>query len=322
MDDPVARARGLVVERDHPGFGRARMAGPTPRLSRTPARPGRPVGPPGRHPGRARRARLRRRRLFARDIARDGLPQGTTFVGMFRDRSGHLPVGRPDGRTRRTAGGDHRRPGCRTAPRNRDAPPLPRHPLATAVGTPGTRGGHRLRDAPLGGGEVPNPGLESTGTVETPAASRPATGRARTSWPTGCWRRQAGRRCPRRPVRTAAAGRVACVRTAGAGGQHRQPRRGDGATRRPAARQAAHRVRLRLLHTPLQDKQAALTWLWGALVAGTLRIDIRTFTLGELGAAWTEQAASPHAKCVVLADGAVPARSPSTPIRDDRSNRS
>ena len=66
------------------------------------------------------------------------------------------------------------------------------------------------------------------------------------------------------------------------------------------------------LHTPLRDKQAALAWLWGALVAGTLRIDIRTFTLGELGAAWTEQAASPHAKCVVLADGAIPTRSPCT----------
>ena len=37
-----------------------------------------------------------------------------------------------------------------------------------------------------------------------------------------------------------------CVRTAGAGGQHRQPLRGDGAAPgRPAARQAAHRVRLR-----------------------------------------------------------------------------
>jgi hypothetical protein len=46
MDDPVARARGLVVERDHPGFDADD--------------------------------------LLARDIARDGLPQGTTFVGMFR----------------------------------------------------------------------------------------------------------------------------------------------------------------------------------------------------------------------------------------------
>lgn len=72
------------------------------------------------------------------------------------------------------------------------------------------------------------------------------------------------------------------------------------------------------LHTPLQDKRAALTWLWGALAAGKLRIDIRTFALGELAAAWAEQAASPHAKCVVLAEETIP---PSTLIRDDRSSR-
>jgi crotonobetainyl-CoA:carnitine CoA-transferase CaiB-like acyl-CoA transferase len=85
MDDPVAWARGLVVERDHPGFGRARMAGPSPRLSRTPARPGRPVGPPGADT-RAVLSELGfdADDLLARDIARDGLPQGTTFVGMFR----------------------------------------------------------------------------------------------------------------------------------------------------------------------------------------------------------------------------------------------
>jgi NADPH:quinone reductase-like Zn-dependent oxidoreductase len=75
------------------------------------------------------------------------------------------------------------------------------------------------------------------------------------------------------------------------------------------------------LHTPLRDKQAALTWLWGALAAGTLRIGIRAFTLGDLAAAWTEQEASPHAKCVVLAEEALPAGPPFTPIRDDRSNR-
>jgi crotonobetainyl-CoA:carnitine CoA-transferase CaiB-like acyl-CoA transferase len=85
MDDPVARARGLAVERDHPGFGRARMAGPSPRLSRTPVRPGRPVGPPGADT-RAVLSELGfdAGDLLARDIARDGLPPGTTFVGMFR----------------------------------------------------------------------------------------------------------------------------------------------------------------------------------------------------------------------------------------------
>jgi NADPH2:quinone reductase len=75
------------------------------------------------------------------------------------------------------------------------------------------------------------------------------------------------------------------------------------------------------LHTPLRDKQVALAWLWGALAAGTLRIGIRTFTLGELTASWTEQEASPHAKCVVLAEDALPAGPPFMPIRDNRSNR-
>jgi NADPH:quinone reductase-like Zn-dependent oxidoreductase len=75
------------------------------------------------------------------------------------------------------------------------------------------------------------------------------------------------------------------------------------------------------LHTPLPNKQVALAWLWGALATGTLRIGIRTFTLGELAAAWTEQAASPHAKCVVLAEEDLPAGPPFTPIRDDRSHR-
>jgi crotonobetainyl-CoA:carnitine CoA-transferase CaiB-like acyl-CoA transferase len=85
MDDPVVRNRGLVVDRDHPGFGRARMAGPSPRLSRTPAQPAAPAGPPGSDT----RAVLEELGfnaddLLARDIARDGLPQGTTFLGMFR----------------------------------------------------------------------------------------------------------------------------------------------------------------------------------------------------------------------------------------------
>jgi crotonobetainyl-CoA:carnitine CoA-transferase CaiB-like acyl-CoA transferase len=85
MDDPVARARGLVVKRDHPGFGQARMAGPSPRLSRTPAQPGRPVGPPGADTRTVLgELGFDTDDLLGRDIARDGLPQGTTFVGMFR----------------------------------------------------------------------------------------------------------------------------------------------------------------------------------------------------------------------------------------------
>jgi crotonobetainyl-CoA:carnitine CoA-transferase CaiB-like acyl-CoA transferase len=61
------------------------MAGPSPRLSRTPPRPGRPVGPPGSDT-RAVLAELGLDAddLIARDVARESLPQGTTFVGMFR----------------------------------------------------------------------------------------------------------------------------------------------------------------------------------------------------------------------------------------------
>ncbi|WP_216896769.1 CaiB/BaiF CoA transferase family protein [Nocardia alni] len=85
MDDEVVRARGLSIEREHRGFGRARMAGPSQRLSVTPPRPTRPVGPPGSDT----RAVLDEfgfdsADLIARDVARDGLPQYTTFVGMFR----------------------------------------------------------------------------------------------------------------------------------------------------------------------------------------------------------------------------------------------
>jgi hypothetical protein len=85
MDDDVVRARGLSIERQHPGFGRARMSGPSRRLSLTPPRPGHPVGPPGSDT-RALLGELGfdSDDLIGRDIARDGLPEGTTFIGMFR----------------------------------------------------------------------------------------------------------------------------------------------------------------------------------------------------------------------------------------------
>jgi NADPH:quinone reductase-like Zn-dependent oxidoreductase len=54
------------------------------------------------------------------------------------------------------------------------------------------------------------------------------------------------------------------------------------------------------LHTPLRDKQPALTWLWAALGAGTLRLDVKTVSLDELSTAWRSQAMSPHAKYVVV----------------------
>lgn len=57
------------------------------------------------------------------------------------------------------------------------------------------------------------------------------------------------------------------------------------------------------LHTPLCDKRAALTWLWTALADGQLQLEVRTFPLEELPAAWRAQTASPHAKSVVLPEG-------------------
>jgi NADPH:quinone reductase-like Zn-dependent oxidoreductase len=63
------------------------------------------------------------------------------------------------------------------------------------------------------------------------------------------------------------------------------------------------------LHTPLRDKRAALTWLWTALARGELQVEIRTFPLDELASAWRTQAASPHAKCVILPD-----RTPPDPV--------
>lgn len=59
------------------------------------------------------------------------------------------------------------------------------------------------------------------------------------------------------------------------------------------------------LHTPLRDKQPALTWLWNALTRGELQVAVQTFPLPDLPTAWKEQASSPHAKCVVLPDDAL-----------------
>jgi NADPH2:quinone reductase len=60
------------------------------------------------------------------------------------------------------------------------------------------------------------------------------------------------------------------------------------------------------LHTPLREKRTALNWLWAKLASDELRIDVRTFTLDQLPAAWSMQAGSPHAKCVVLPDSYPP----------------
>jgi NADPH2:quinone reductase len=54
------------------------------------------------------------------------------------------------------------------------------------------------------------------------------------------------------------------------------------------------------LHTPLKEKQPALSWLWAALPEGTLRVNAKAVSLEELPEAWRGQATSPHVKYVVL----------------------
>jgi NADPH:quinone reductase-like Zn-dependent oxidoreductase len=54
------------------------------------------------------------------------------------------------------------------------------------------------------------------------------------------------------------------------------------------------------LHTPLHAKRAALTWLWTAVARRELRVEVRAFPLENFPEAWTVQADSPHAKCVIL----------------------
>jgi NADPH2:quinone reductase len=56
------------------------------------------------------------------------------------------------------------------------------------------------------------------------------------------------------------------------------------------------------VHTPLREKHSALTWLWSALARGELQIEVRTFPLEDVAAAWRAQSSSPHAKCVILPD--------------------
>jgi NADPH2:quinone reductase len=58
------------------------------------------------------------------------------------------------------------------------------------------------------------------------------------------------------------------------------------------------------IHVPLSDKHVALAWLWGALAAGQLSIAVNAIPLEDLPAAWSAQAASPHAKYVVVPTGA------------------
>ena len=47
MESDWLTTRGISLTRDHDGPGRVRTTGPSPRLSRTPVRPGAPASAPG-----------------------------------------------------------------------------------------------------------------------------------------------------------------------------------------------------------------------------------------------------------------------------------
>ena len=79
--------------------------------------------------------------------------------------------------------------------------------------------------------------------------------------------------------------------------QCRQPRRPDrGGTGRAPPRQAVFLSGYAGLHTPLSEKREALRWLWTALTAGDLKVEIQPFSLDEVAAAWSKQAKvrTPH----------------------------
>ena len=54
------------------------------------------------------------------------------------------------------------------------------------------------------------------------------------------------------------------------------------------------------LHVPLAEKKHALGWLWSALGRGDLQVPVKRVDLEELPQAWRAQAASPHAKYIVV----------------------
>jgi crotonobetainyl-CoA:carnitine CoA-transferase CaiB-like acyl-CoA transferase len=86
MDDPIARKKGLSLTRIHPVLGEVTLAGPSARMTVTPTRPARPVGPPG-YDTRSVLADLGYLDvdgLIERGVVRDGLPDGAQFIGMFR----------------------------------------------------------------------------------------------------------------------------------------------------------------------------------------------------------------------------------------------
>jgi crotonobetainyl-CoA:carnitine CoA-transferase CaiB-like acyl-CoA transferase len=87
MESPLSKQRGVSIMRTHPTVGRMRMAGTSGRLSATPARLTRPVGPPGSDT-RAVIASLGREaeidELIAKGVILEGLPYDAQMVGLFR----------------------------------------------------------------------------------------------------------------------------------------------------------------------------------------------------------------------------------------------
>ncbi|GAA4009339.1 zinc-binding alcohol dehydrogenase family protein [Streptomyces plumbiresistens] len=58
-------------------------------------------------------------------------------------------------------------------------------------------------------------------------------------------------------------------------------------------------------YTPLTQKRLALEWLWGALMADRLHLDVVRRPLDDLPAAWADQQGSPHTKTVIVPDAQI-----------------
>jgi len=78
MEDEEVRRQGLSIERDHPGFGRVRLVGPSPRLSRTPVQVTKPAPAPGWDSREVLGARYED--LASRGVAADSLPDDVMVV--------------------------------------------------------------------------------------------------------------------------------------------------------------------------------------------------------------------------------------------------
>ncbi|HTN78875.1 MAG TPA: CoA transferase [Acidimicrobiales bacterium] len=78
MEDEEVRRQGLSIERDHPGFGRVRLVGPSPRLSRTPVQVTKPAPAPGWDTREVLGARYEE--LASRGVAADSLPDDVMVV--------------------------------------------------------------------------------------------------------------------------------------------------------------------------------------------------------------------------------------------------